>query len=209
MKSTQDLFSGCLDSMNKILGTEKCDEVEQMKAALDQATDARKRLQLHELKPAVEADMLFSFSTDICNMHGQLLYYHISGKDLKKAQVGKKSVVNLRVTNMDGAACKEVTAQSLECEFVSVGTMRKFPTKDRVQCFGNSESGNFGISYTPSSVGLHQLSIKVGGQHVYGSPFEVSACGNSSDYPVWQARSLTHAPPIHQPFSHRPPAGRI
>ena len=82
-------------------------------------------------------------------------------------QPGKESTVSLRTINFGGRPCVK-PIKLLECEIVSE------ITGIHVDCSVEKQAQNeYEISYTPITKGRHKLHIKVEGQHVRGSPFNV------------------------------------
>ena len=130
------------------------------------------------LKPSMEADMVFSALRDmkaICQDYGRVLTpnlpnpskCHAKGRGLKIAAVGEKFTVLLQVINIGGKPCESPIA--LECEFEStlIGTTASCSIVEK-------ELGQYEITYQPTTKGRHQLHITIEGQHIEGSPFNVS-----------------------------------
>ena len=129
----------------------------------------------------VEADIAFLPSTEVvpvCQNYGRVFSSalpdpskcHVLGSGIVEAVIGEKSTAILQVVNFHGKPCKE-PVQSLECGVVSeiTGTISSC---DVLGEQGESR-GCYEISYDPTIKGRHQLYIKIGGQHVRGSPFIV------------------------------------
>ena len=143
--------------------------------------------QLNELTTSfqldnVEADIAFLPSTEVvpmCQNYGRVFSSalpdpskcHVLGSGIVEAVVGENSTAILQVVNFHGKPCKE-PVQSLECGVVSeiTGTISSCDVSG-----GQRERGCYEISYNPTIKGRHQLYIKIGGQHVRGSPFIVKA----------------------------------
>ena len=94
---------------------------------------------------------------------------HAKGSGLESATVGgAASTADLRLFNAQGVECK-VGVDSICCELVSEtsGCVVR-GSVDRL------ERGLYKISYHPTQHGRHLLHIRIGGQHVRGSPFAVA-----------------------------------
>jgi hypothetical protein len=131
------------------------------------------------LEPNTEADMKFSASSDvisICGNHG-LVYAPglpdpskclVTGKDGFLAMAGEMSTAILQAFNFDSKHC-ERPIESFQCQFVSEIT--DIGAKCRLEGRGQ---GQYKISYQPTIKGRHQLHIIAEGQHIKGSPFNVT-----------------------------------
>ena len=141
--------------------------------------------QADTLKPNTGASMVFSALEDLtamCQSYGQVFTpdspdpskCHATGKGLEVAIVGEKSTAILHSVSYEGKPYEE-SIISLECELVSeiTGT----PASCSVE---RKELSQFEISYQPTIKGRHQLHIKIEGQHVRGSPFNVGVKSTSS-----------------------------
>ena len=128
------------------------------------------------LKPNTEADMVFSALADLtamCQSYGQVFLSgspdpskcHTTGKGLEVAVVGEKFTAILHAVSYEGKPFEE----PVECELLSeiTGIRASFSVERRGQ-------SQYEISYKPTIKGRHQLHIKVGGQHVRGSPSSVA-----------------------------------
>ncbi len=135
--------------------------------------------QPHLLKPNAEADITFSTLPDVteqCQQYGKISSpgspdpsrCHATGKGLEVAVVGEKSSVILQAVNYNGGPCEE-PIQSLQCELVSEKTHATVRGS-----LERREQSQYEISYQPTIKGRYQLHIKVGDQHIRGSPFPVA-----------------------------------
>ena len=91
-----------------------------------------------------------------------------TGKGLEVAIVGETSSAILQVLNFKGQPC-EGPMLSSECELVSDITGSR--ARGSVERRGQSQ---YEINYQPTIKGRHQLHVKVEGQHIRGSPFDVT-----------------------------------
>ena len=122
--------------------------------------------------------MIFSALADLttaCENYGQILTvdpsrFHITDKVSESAVVGVKSMAILHaVVNFGDEEYMELIKSVLECELISE------ITHTRASCsVERRERNQYEISYQPTIKGRHQLHIKVGGQHVRGSPSSVA-----------------------------------
>jgi tripartite motif-containing protein 2/3/tripartite motif-containing protein 71 len=96
------------------------------------------------------------------------LQCRITGKGTQVAMTGEKSTVILHVVNYRGEECEKFI-EPLECKVVSrlTGTNMDCVVSRR-------ELSQFDITYHPTIKGRHQLHIKVDGQHIKGSPFNIA-----------------------------------
>ena len=79
--------------------------------------------------------------------------------------VGKKSTTTLNLQTQDGAPLS-VPLSLISCEFSSAGDSQL------ISCdINETQSGNYDISFTPRTRGKHQLTIRLGGVNIPGSPF--------------------------------------
>ena len=132
------------------------------------------------LEPSMKADITFSAPIDLlaaCQKYGQVSApgfpdpskCHATGKGTEAAVVGETATALVQVIDCRGQPCEEPML-SFECELVSELTGTR--TQGRVERRGQSQ---YKISYQPTIKGRHQLHIKVEGQHIRASPFNVSA----------------------------------
>ena len=111
---------------------------------------------------------------EVCSSH--LEHHHsfsaeksyISGKGMHQAEVGKLSRFVVHTRTNSGHICIEK-----QCFEVAIVMPRTGETLDTVLTPG-IELGTYEISYEPTSKGQYQISVKVGGEEVSGSPFFVT-----------------------------------
>ncbi len=130
------------------------------------------------LKIYTEADMEFTMSPELtknCKHFGQILTPECldplmctaSGRGLEVAEVDETTAVSLCIKNHKNEPYDQPVNQ-LECELVmdEAGFKLKCDIESRQQNL-------FKITYKPTHRGIHQLHIRVNGQHIKGSPFPV------------------------------------
>ena len=124
--------------------------------------------------PITEADVVFTTSPDLitaCENHGQvfapwlldLSKCHVTFDDVK-VQSGVTSTAVFQAVCFNGQPYEE-PIDTLDCELVSDVTGTS--ARGIVERKGQSQ---YRLSYQPTSDGQHRLHIKVGGQHIRGSP---------------------------------------
>ena len=89
-----------------------------------------------------------------------------TGRGLEVATVGEKANVDLYITNQGVTVHSKVT-----CDVIYESTGKKFDCGVKKTAWKVSP---YEISYQPTSRGRHQLHIKVEGEHIKGSPFNVT-----------------------------------
>ena len=97
-------------------------------------------------------------------------YSFATGEGLKLATVDERATVILHVMDVKGKAYT-VTEEAMICELAS--DMKSMYFKKLKCSVQKNESGQYEISYQPTSRRRHQLHIKVEGDHIIGSPFSV------------------------------------
>ena len=157
-------------------------------------------LQTDTLEPITQADMDYSIGSDVlevCQNYGEVCVLGLpdpnkcraTGKGLEVATVGKRSSAILQAVNLKGQPLKEPIS-SCECELVSDITGSR--TQGSVERRGQSQ---YEISYQPTIKGRHQLHLKVEGQHIGGSPFNVTVTS-----PVETLGTLVRTIGVNKPF---------
>ena len=82
--------------------------------------------------------------------------------------VGKKSTITLNLQTQDGSPLS-VPLSLISCELSSADDSQL------ISCdINETQSGNYDISFTPRTRGKHQLTIRLGGVNIPGSPFTLS-----------------------------------
>ncbi len=132
-------------------------------------------LQPDMLKPSTEGDLMLSDLVDTIALwkHGLVSAgppdpskCYATGKGVIVAAVGKKITALLQIVDVYDQPCS-VSINFITCELVSENVVIQGSVERR----GESQ---YEISYQPTIMGRHQLCIKVGGQHIKGSPFSVN-----------------------------------
>ena len=81
--------------------------------------------------------------------------------------VGKKSTITVNLQMHDGSPFS-VPLSLISCELSSAGDSQL------ISCdINDTQSGNYDISFTPRTGGKHQLTIRLGGVEIPGSPFSL------------------------------------
>ena len=94
--------------------------------------------------------------------------FNATGKGLEMGVIGERANVALQNVKQCGNGYRAQT-DSVVCELISETTCKK------LDCCVKEKPGNqYEISYQPTSRGRHQLHIKVEGEHIKGSPFNVT-----------------------------------
>ena len=79
--------------------------------------------------------------------------------------ISKKSTITLNLQTQDGSPLS-VPFSLISCELSSAGDSQP------ISCdINETQSGNYNISFTPCTRGKHQLTIRLGGVNIPGSPF--------------------------------------
>ena len=136
-------------------------------------------LQTDTLEPITPADMEYATANEaveVCRNYGAVgvlgspisSMFRATGKGLEVATVGETSSAALQIVNFMDQPC-EGPILSSECELVSdiTGSRARGSMERRGQ-------NQYKINYQPTIKGRHQLHIKVEGQHIRGSPFDIA-----------------------------------
>ena len=169
----------CLALVRKNLETGSQREILKMGTPLVKKVKELTSFTPETLKPNTKADMMFSASSDFvaaCQNYGQILESsfpdpskcHATGTGTKAAKVGEAAAALLKIIDFVGAPCRKPIS-SFECKLVSEIT--RTVTQGSIERKGQSE---YKINYHPTVKGRHQLHIKVEGQHISGSPFNIA-----------------------------------
>ena len=89
---------------------------------------------------------------------------YATGKGLEVAVVGEQTTLVVHAVDIDGRECDKPFG-SMECELISEANDLV------VGCKVEKKNSQYEISYQPTHRGNHQLSIRVEGVHIRGSPF--------------------------------------
>ena len=95
---------------------------------------------------------------------------YATGIGLEVAKVSERATAVLHVVDQKGKACIK-PVETLTCELVSEKTSEKIDCSVKKT---EVNAGKYEISYQPTDRGMHQLQIKVEGEHIKGSPFPVT-----------------------------------
>ena len=190
LETTLAQLRGCLESMRESLISSSQDEVLMMKTNIvKEVKELISTFQPDVLTPVMVADIAFSTTADtsasivsLCEHFGEVLALgvldpskcHVTG-DVAVAKVKELTTLTVHAVNFQGQPYQE-PIESLECEFVSSITGTK--TKCIVDPFQRSQ---YKISYLPAIKGRHQLHVKLEGQHIRGSPFNVAVKSHISE----------------------------
>ena len=181
IETLQARLGSCIGFVRESLETGRQAEVLMMKTAVvKQVKELTTTFPPDLLEPSEKANMLFLASSDFmatCQKYGQVSAPGLpdpskcdaTGKGTEAAIVGETATALLQATDFRGQPCEEPVL-SLQCELVSelTGTRTQGSIERRGQ-------GQYEIRYQPTIKGRHQLHIKVEGQHIRGSPFNISA----------------------------------
>ena len=91
---------------------------------------------------------------------------YATGKGLEVAVVGRPTTLVMHAVDEDGRECDKPLG-SMDCELVSEAN------DVVVGCKVEKKNSQYEVSYQPTHRGQHQLSIRVEGVHIRGSPFTV------------------------------------
>ena len=180
IETTQAQLGSCIDFIKESFKTTSSQgEVLRMKTIITQR--AKELTTILQPVTRLKDDIVFSSSgvEDIpaqCRNCGQVSMpglpdpsqCYTTRNGVQIAAVGEKSTVTLQAIDCEGKPLTDLI-KSLESELVSS------ITGARVNCtVERTEQSQYNISYQPTIKGRHQLHVKVEGQHVKGSPFNVA-----------------------------------
>ena len=164
---TESLRTGCEEEIVK-MRKRVVKQIEKMTAEFNE----------DDLSPCEEANIAFKSSPiciDECSQVGDVYLAsvatencHATGKCLEVAEVNEN--VSVFVNTLDQYKMPFTSyVNEVTCELVSeMDTMR---TSGKVRVVKDNQ---YEISYRPTSIGRHQLHIKIGCKHIKGSPFAVT-----------------------------------
>ena len=158
IETTLAQLNSCLHFMRESIKVGNESDVLMMRAnTIRQVEELTTPFRADTLKPNTEADMIFSALADLttdCKKYGNILTIY---EWLESAVVGVEAVAILHAES------------TLECELLSEITGTRTSC-----CIERRGQSQYEIRYQPTIKGRHQLHIKVGGQHVRGSPSSVA-----------------------------------
>ena len=173
-------LASCLSFVRESLRTGSQGEVMKMKkAVMKQIKEMTDNFKPDMLPPCELANINFIAFPDItqaCQQFGKVFLQCTSprkcyaiGKGLEVAKLGERTTAVLHVVDQKENVCS-TPVETLICELVSEST------GERIDCSvkKTAASGQYEISYQPTSGRRHQLQIKVEGEHIKGSPFPVT-----------------------------------
>ena len=179
---SQAQFTSCLNFMRKSLETESKAEVLMMKENISQQVkELTAAFSPDELKPTTKADIVFLASTDkitsaCMSCYGQISatsspdpsQFRTTGKGTEVAEMDVESLAVVEAFDFECQPCEQ-PIESLECVLTSeiAGTMSN-GTLERM------EGNKYSVRYKPTVKGRHKLHIKINGQHIRGSPFNLA-----------------------------------
>ena len=121
-------------------------------------------------QPIEEANITFTSNQTLVDKYegiGQLKSKPFGKSVLVKnaCYIGKKSTITLKLQTQDGSPFS-VPLSLISCELSSANDSQL------ISCdINENQSGNYDISFTPRTRGKHQLTIRLGGVNIPGSPF--------------------------------------
>lgn len=179
LKIIQTQLSTSLDFVKRSLKANYQEVLLKMKKSIERdVKEMHSELQTGILKPNVEADMIYTVTPDLsarCLNFGKITTpakviaskCHATGKGLEIGVVGETCTAIMQAVDYRGDPFEEVV-EKLHCELLS--ELTGVTIQGSVERIGQSQ---YEISYKPTVKGRHQLSIKVGDQHIKRSPFPV------------------------------------
>ena len=133
-------------------------------------TTVNQDVNLVVFQPIEEANITFTSNQTLVDKYegiGQLKSKMFGKSVLVKnaCYVGKKSTITLYLQTQDGSPLS-VPLSLISCELSSSDDSQL------ISCdINETQSGNYDISFTPRTRGKHQLTIRLGGVNIPGSPF--------------------------------------
>ena len=179
LEAMKTQLSSYLDMVEETLAVGDLGKVVSMKTTIArQVNELTTSLQTDTPIPAL-ADMEYStagIAVEVCQNYGGVhalsspdpSMCRVTGGGLEVATVGETASVVLEAINFKGQP-SEIPIMRSECELVSIITGSR--TRGSVERRGQSQ---YEINYQSTIKGRHQLHVKVEGQHIRGSPFEVA-----------------------------------
>ena len=167
-------LSSYLDMVEETLATGVQGKVVSMKTAITrQVNELTTSLQTDTLEPITPADMEYSTAdkaVEVCQNYGAVgaLGSPVPSMCRATGKVATVGETSSAILNLKGQPCEGLILSS-ECELVSDITGSR--ARGSMERRGQSQ---YEINYQPTIKGRHQLHVKVEGQHIRGSPFDVT-----------------------------------
>lgn len=95
--------------------------------------------------------------------------------DMKCATKGRRSRFTVLTRDHSGAQCTSGGEDVLVDVYTSDGRTVPAEVEDH-------KNGSYGVTYSPSSVGMHKVSVTVRDKHIQGSPFKVNVVNSGESY---------------------------
>ena len=180
METVQARLGSCLSFVSECLQTGSQGEILKMrKRVVKQIETMTAEFNEDTLSPCEEANVRFatvpSFA-DACRQIGDVYIpvvapgnCYATGKGLEVAVVNEKATACVHTLDQCGKCFDQGIGASITVEVVSENGASKI--KGNV---GQLKDGQYEISYQPTSIGKHQLNIKIDCKHIKGSPFTVT-----------------------------------
>ena len=168
----------CLSFVTESLRT-GCEEeiVKMRKRVVEQIEEMMAEFNEDNLSPCEEADIVFMTSSTFannCGLVGGIVFKaspdksYATGKGLEEAIIDEKSPAFVYTLDYHKNPCP-TNFDQITCELVSEMDTKKTNGKVRLV-----KDNQYEISYRPTSIGRHQLHIKIDGKHIKRSPFAVT-----------------------------------
>ena len=175
----QTQLISCRAFVNESLQTGSQGEILAMKKpVVKQIKEITADFEPNVLAPQEQADMKFFGSPDLpltCQQFGKVCAHLVSpekcyaiGKGFEAAVVGEETTVLMHAVDVDGRECDK-PLENVKCKLSSEAN------DVVVKCKVEKKNSQYEVSYQPTHRGKHQLSIRVEGVHIRGSPFTVVA----------------------------------
>ena len=166
IETTLAQLNSCLHFMRESIKVGNESDVLMMRAnTIRQVKELTTSFRADSLKPNTEGDIIFSALVDLstaCEKYGQVSKCHVTDKGLESAVVGVETMAILHAEDME-------LKSELECKLLSEITGTRTSC-----CIERRGQSQYEIRYQPTIKGRHQLHIKLGGQHVRGSPLLIT-----------------------------------
>ena len=175
VETVQTQLASCLSFVRESLRTGSQGEVMKMKKTV--MKQIKEMTDNFKLAPCEVANLKFVPSPQLaqaCEQFGEVYARSVSpekcyatGEGLVSVRVSERATAVIHIVD-DKKACA-APVEAVKCELVSVTNDRKMKCSIKAK-----EVGQYEISYQATSRGRHQLHIKVEGEHIKGSPFNVT-----------------------------------